>query len=85
MKKVIVKQAHDDEVPVEILASSIRAIAAAVKKLRKGPLDEKALLLLIHQNTKAVGPKFNKHKPSITEIKAVLDSMESLAHQYLKS
>ena len=44
MKRPIVKQDENDEVPVEILATSIRTIAAGIRNLRKGPLGENALL-----------------------------------------
>jgi len=85
MKNISVKQDEKEPVPVEVLATSIREISASMKRLRRGPLGENALLLLIHQNTKATGPKYRaKTKPTIKEIKSVLDSIESLEKTYIR-
>lgn len=85
MKTATVVQKEDNQVPVEVLATSIRAIAASMKRLRKGPLGEKALLLLIHQNTKPSGPKHGvKTRPTIKEISSILDSIESLEKAYIR-
>lgn len=86
MKKVSVKQNEKEEVPIEILATSIRAIAAGVKVLRKGPLGEKALLLLISENCRAHRGKHRtvKAKTAPATVKIVLDSLESLETTYLR-
>lgn len=60
---------------LEEIAEAVSSIAKTVKSLRKGPLNEKALLLLIQHAT--VG------KPSQRLIQAVLDGMETLDEQYL--
>lgn len=76
-----------EEVPIEVLATSIRAIAAGVKALRKGPLNEKTLLLLISQNChkkNRFGNRTSKVKVSPATIKTVLDAMEDLQRAYLK-
>jgi hypothetical protein len=73
MSKVTVKQT-ENEIPVEILAESIKDISTAVSKLRAGRLTERAIILLIADNC-TVG------KPAI---KQVLDSMHTLSKRYLK-
>jgi hypothetical protein len=83
MKKVIVKQDEQKPVPVEVLAASIREIAQGVKKLREGPLNDKALVLLIQHNTRGCG-SYGSGKASTNDIRAVLESMETLEAAYLK-
>ena len=86
MKNVTVKQDEKEPVPVEVLASSIRAISSGIKKLRSGPLGEKALLLLISENCQKKGHNngYVKCKIPPATIKAVLDSIETLQQAYLK-
>lgn len=86
MKQVEVKQNAKEEIPIEVLATNIRAIAAGIKVLRKGPLGEKTLLLLISENCRkknkwGYGPKV---KVAPATVKSVLDSIESLQEVYLK-
>lgn len=83
MKQATVKQNEERPVPVEVLAESIKAIAESVRKLRAGPLNEKALVLLIQHNTRGAGA-YGSGKVGTTEIRAVLDSMDSLEAAYLK-
>jgi len=85
-KNIEVKQDEKEEVPVEVLATSIRAIAAGIKNLRKGPLGDKALLLLISENCQKRSNRgyLKKFKVSPGTIKIVLDSIESLQTAYLK-
>lgn len=86
MKQVVVKQNEKEPVPVEVLATSIRAISAGVKQLRKGPLGENALLLLISENCRIKKKYGNSVKAKIapSTIKSVLDSLESLQSTYLR-
>jgi hypothetical protein len=86
MKTVNIKQDEKELIPVEVLATSIRAISAGIKKLRSGPLGEKALLLLISENCQKKNRRgfAVKHKVSPSEIKIVLDSIESLQSAYLR-
>lgn len=72
--KVKVVQTDEQEIPVEILAESIKEIAAGVKKLRSGKLNDRAIILLISDNC-------NVGRPAIRK---VLESMETLAATYLK-
>jgi hypothetical protein len=89
MTNISVKQDEKDIVPIEVLATSIRAIAAGIKNLRKGPLGENALLLLISENCqkksrRGAYMRTVKHKISPGTIKIVLDSIESLQSIYLR-
>lgn len=86
MKNVNVKQDENDIVPVEVLATSIRAIAAGVKNLRNGPLGEKAILLLISENcySKDRYGRIKKQKVSPSQVRIVLNGIESLQRSYLK-
>lgn len=79
-------QDENDQVPVEVLATSIRAIAAGIKNLRKGPLGERALLLLISENCTARNRRGNVTKASVSPktIKIVMDSIETLQTAYLR-
>lgn len=84
---IAIKQDEKEEVPIEVLATSIRTIAAGIKKLRDGPLGEKALLLLIADNCRTKSKRGNystKCKVAPATIKMVLDSIESLQSVYLK-
>lgn len=83
MRKTIVTVRQDEHkpVPVEVLAQSIKDISAGIRKLREGPLNEKALLLLIQHATPSKG---YSGRIGIGEIKNVLDGMESLERTYLK-
>jgi len=87
MKKVIVKQPEEkeDKIPVELLAESIQEISSAISKLRKGPLKEDALLLLIKNNCRPVGKRYPKHNISMKEIKETLRSIETLSQTFLRS
>ena len=75
-----------DEVPTEILADSIVAIADGVRRLRAGRLNDKALYLLI-QNAAPMRKGGRGRAPArlaTKDIRAVLDGIESLSSTYLK-
>lgn len=75
MPQPMVKQpVEGEEIPTEILATSIVAIAAGMKKIREGRLNSKALVLLIH-DASGVG------KP---DIRNVLDTLEKLEALYCR-
>lgn len=78
MAKVKITQPADEQVPVEIIATELSKIADGVAKLRSGPLNEKALLLLI-QNAMPT-----TDRPTLKQIRAVLDAAESLKAQYVR-
>lgn len=80
MKSTIVKQNDEAKVPTEVLADSIVAISAGIKKLRGGRLNEKALLLLIQH----AAPTIASQRIPISEIRHVLDGIEALEKTYLK-
>ena len=64
----------EPEIPVEILAQSIKDISEGIRKMRSGRLTDRAIILLIADNC-------NVGKPAIKE---VLESMNSLSKKYLK-
>lgn len=66
------------ELPTEILADSIVVISEGIKKLRAGRLTDSALVLLIQHNIPT------KMKVNAHQIRAVLNSIESLSETYLK-
>lgn len=86
MKKVVVKQslAKEDEIPTEVLADSIVAIAAGMKKLRSGRLSDRALFLLIQDASPNLGGKYGRSPLPVKTIKAVFDGIESLERSFLK-
>lgn len=81
--KTRIKQEPEKEVPTEVLASSIVAIAEGVKKLRAGRLNEKGLVLLIVHACPGTGG-YGRNKVGVTEVKAVLAGLENLEATYLK-
>ncbi|HSV26224.1 MAG TPA: hypothetical protein VLJ17_24770 [Xanthobacteraceae bacterium] len=76
MKKVVVKQDPEKEIPTEILANDISDIANGVRAVLGGRLNRRALVLLIQAN--CVG------KISIVTINNVINSIESLDKAYLR-
>lgn len=85
MRKVKVVQLDEQKpVPIQVIADSIVAISDGVKKLRSGPLNERALLLLIQHAAPTVGGRGRYTAIGVKEIKAVLDGMESLEETFLK-
>lgn len=83
MKKIVVKQNEEKVVPVELMAENILAISQGIKKLIGGPLNEKALVLLI-QNAAPSWGKYPARKVGPNEVRAVLEGIESLEATYLK-
>lgn len=81
-----VKQNEDPAkaVPVEVLAESIVAISAGIRKLLAGPLNEKALHLLIQNAAPAINSGYPQRRVSIGEIRAVLQGIEGLEKTYIK-
>lgn len=79
--KVVQHEEKNRQVPVEVMAESIKAISTGIKKLIAGPLNEKALILLIQHATPGIG---YSGKPSAKEIRNVLEGIESLEKVYLR-
>lgn len=71
-----VKQNEETPVPVEVLAASIVSISEGVKKLLAGPLNDRALHLLIQHAAPTV--------LTIREIKSVLQGLVDLQKTYVK-
>lgn len=76
MKQPVVKQDEAKPVPVEILAESIKTIAENMRKLRSGPLNDRALLLLIQGASRG--------KVGQREIKNVFEAIDNLERTYLR-
>lgn len=73
-RKTTIIQDPNDQVPAEILASSIKKIAESFKRMRKAGLSDRAIVVLLH-DASGVG------KPAIKDVLMGLDSLEKL---YLK-
>jgi hypothetical protein len=72
----------DEEVPHEVLATSIVKLSEGAERLLAGPLNERALILLLHDSIPAVGRP--PRKPTKSDIKAVLLALPALRRRYLK-
>jgi hypothetical protein len=83
MSRIKVNQDPEDEVVVEVMAKAIVDISEGIKRIRSGPLNEKALLILIQHATKTKNRNGSRY--SVQEIKDILDGMENLSRTYLKS
>ena len=65
----------EKEIPTEVLAASIKEIADGMRKIRAGKLNERALLVLLHD---ATGIR-------IPAIREVLEGLENLDKRYLNT
>lgn len=74
MSRVAVKQNPEKEIATEVIAESIVAISDGIKKLRAGRLNDRALVLLLHDVTGVAR----------RDIKVVLDGLQSLESTYIK-
>ena len=72
--KFVVKQKEGEEIPVEIIATSIKEISDGMKKLRAGRLNDRALIYLIHKSSGVAQET----------IKTVLNSIQNLERDFLK-
>jgi hypothetical protein len=80
---VKVKQVPEAEVPTEILADAIVAIAAGVKKLRSGRLADRTLCMLIADAAPGYG-KYPVKQVTKRDVWAVLEGIEALEATHLK-
>lgn len=76
--KVVQPTPPADEVPVEVIADALVSISEGIKRLRAGRLNERALVLLIQHAIPMAD------RPSVKQIKAVLDGAEALRRQHTK-
>lgn len=74
MRKVEVKQQPNEEVPATVMAKSIVEIANGMKKLNSTRLTRRAIVTLIHENSKVAR----------STIEVVLNNLESLESTWLK-
>jgi hypothetical protein len=77
VRKIVVKQEPEKEVPVEVLATAITEIAQGIRKLRNGRMNDRALFLLVQHSSP--GPKM-----SLAEIKSVFDGIDALERTYIQ-
>ncbi len=82
-RKIVVTQTPEKEVPTEILADAIVAIAAGVKKLRSGRLADRTLCMLIADAAPTYG-KYPAKAVTRRDVHAVLDGIEALERTHLK-
>ncbi len=80
MKTIQVKRDEKTPIPVEVLAQSIANISTGVKKILDGPLNRKAVILLIQY----AAPTHRGQKLAAREIEAVLDGIQDLERTFLK-
>ena len=55
----------------------------SVQSLLNGPLNERALLILIRDATPPIGAKYNKKKVSIKTVRAVLNGIAAMEEEFL--
>lgn len=80
---VKIVQNPEKPLPVEVVADAVKAIAQGVRQLRKGPLNDRALILLIQQ----AAPHISKYPTQpVTQkmVKCVLEGIDNLEREYLK-
>ena len=82
-KRVTVIQG-EKETTVEVIAASVKAISDGIKKLRSGPLNDKALVLLIQHSCPYKAGRYGSGMVTAKEVRAVLEGIESLEDTYLK-
>lgn len=77
-RKLNVKPDENDPVPVEILTSAIRDTAEGMRRLRRGALNDRAIILLVSHSIPS------ERRPTLKQIEDVLDGVEGLERNYLK-
>lgn len=78
--KVSIAQASEKPVPIDVLADSIVSIARGIRQLQRGPLNDRALMLLIQH----AAPQVNLKPISQKEIKAVFAGIDALEAAYIR-
>jgi hypothetical protein len=84
-REVVVKQDEQKPVPVEVMADAIVAISQGMKKVMAGPLNEKAIVLLIQHAAPPYRYGMQSKKVGTVEIKCVLEGIQGLERTYLKA
>lgn len=82
--RINVGQADDKPIPVDVIASSIVAIADGVKKLNASKLTQRALVLLITDACPPINQGHPRVRITQSQVKAVLAGMSSLEAQFIK-
>jgi hypothetical protein len=76
---------QNEELPIErnVLAAAIVSMSKGVKQLSRGGLTLDAIIVLTQHNCR--GPYTNKPKPTLAEVRAVLESLSDLERRFAKS
>jgi hypothetical protein len=79
---VVIRQNPNNPLPTEIVADAIVQLAAGMRELRSGRLNDRALHLLICEACPSYG---NNRRIGMREVKAVLAGIEALERTFLRS
>ena len=85
MKRVTTIVQGEKEVSIEVIANSVKAISDGIRKLRGGPLNDRALILLIQHAAPNHGGRYGNSTLTQKEVRAVLEGIEALEKTYLKT
>lgn len=75
-KTIKIASTKENPVPLDILASSIRDIAGAMKKIKAGPVKERVIVLLIRDALNG--------RVTLGDIESVLSVITDLDKKFLK-
>lgn len=81
--KVNITQSEEEPIERNILAQAIVEMSSAMKKLTRGGLAREAIVILTQHNYRTTS-KYPSRKPSLAEVRAVLDSLDELAGRYTR-
>ena len=76
-KRVTVIQG-EKETTVEVIAASVKAISDGIKKLRSGPLNDKALVLLIQHSCPYKAGRYGSGMVTANGSTSVFDNLNSV-------
>lgn len=79
-KEITITQDESAPIAPEVVAKSIVQIDEAIRKLKSSPLKDGALYLLIRHSCSSIDGR----RPTIREIKTVIEGIEYLKRQCLK-
>jgi len=87
-KKVVVRIEQSPEpgevVEKSVLAKAIVEISQGVRRLEGAGITKEAVIVLTQYNCKAVGQSYNKTKPPLATVRAVLDSLGELQREFVQ-
>jgi hypothetical protein len=85
-KKQTVNVTQNEEAPIErnVLAEAIVKMSDAVRKLSRGGLTREAIVVLTQHNCRPTS-QYPTRKPSMTEVRAVMDSLDELGTRFTRA